>query len=291
VTGFLDRFQAARAGENPIGLQLIYLDPPEFAAEGIQHFLHVHPELRDTVVEMVPFADLPPGSLRNQAGESQPSLLGLVRFGQHVIKWFHIDEPLPYGPIETCVVPALMPPEIKADARLHQSHTLLYYAGTHADPFERYIAVTAVAGAMARFGAIAVLNEEARTAAPALDLIPEDEEDFLATYRGLPLPYLFAGFVKLDVGNAGRPWARTYAAHQLGLPDLARSLASHAETASTFQLFTGVLGYLREMKETLAPGEVLDLGDGQRFLARSPTDQEWFLESPGPLLVLDIQPD
>ena len=141
---------------------------------------------------------------------------------------------------------------------------------------------------MARFGAVVVLNEEARAAVPALDLIPDPGEDALATLRSLPVPYLWGGFAKLDVGDPDRPWARTFANHRLGLPDLATHLTGHAETGRTFQLFAGLLGYLTQMQETFAAGDVLDLGDAKLRL-REPAEAEWYLESPGPLLVVETR--
>ena len=76
---------------------------------------------------------------------------------------------MPYGPVEACVRPAaFLPPEVKADAVAHAAHVLLYYAGAHPDPLERLVALGAVSGALARFGAVVTLNEEARAAVPAL---------------------------------------------------------------------------------------------------------------------------
>jgi hypothetical protein len=163
---------------------------------------------------------------------------------------------------------------------------LLFYAGTHPDSLERHVALAAAAGALARFGAIVMLNEEARAAAPATDLIPDPDEDALHTLRTLPLPYLWTGFVRLDVGD-GRPWARTFAASRLGLPDLAMHLAGFDETSRAFRLFTGLLGYLRESGETFEPGDRANLGDGEVLRLRAPTEAEWYLESAGTMLVIE----
>jgi hypothetical protein len=270
-----------------MGLQLVFLEAPELDDEAIQHFLHVHPEMTDATCELIDPEDF--GEAANWISEAGPpaSRLGVIAWGLHRIQLVQCNAPMPYGPIETCVLPSALPGEIKADAQVHQAHILLYYAGTDPNPFERYVALAVVAGAIACFDAIAILHEEARTAIPALDLIPDEDEDLLQTIRGLPIPYLFGGFLKLDVGDADRPYARTYTCHRLGLPDLARHLSSHAETLETFRLFAGVLGYLRAMNETLHPGESLDLGTGTQFLLRDPQDSEWFLDSPGQLLVLE----
>jgi hypothetical protein len=211
---------------------------------------------------------------------------GVVTFGPHLIKLLHSLEPMPYGPVETCVGPALIPPPMKVDAKLHGSHSLLYYSGKDTDPMEQFVALCTVAGALARFDAIVVLNEEARTACPALDLIPDDGEDVLATYRNLPIPYLLGGFVRMNVGDDPKPWVRTFANQRLNLPNLATQLRSHEETGSTFELFAGLLGYLRKMNETFTAGDTLDLGD-RKLSLREPVDAEWWLDSDGPLLVVE----
>ncbi len=287
MQSFRERFLNAMVEPEPLGLQLVFAHAPVFDAHKIVHNLHLHPELDDTTCEFQSIAahqelaDL-------VSGDGPPvSALGLIQFGLHIVKVIQCDSPMPYGPIETCIIPAMMPGEIKADARAHTAHAMLYYAGSHPEALERYVALAAVAGALAIFDAIAVLNEEARTAAPALDLIPDDGEDFLQTYRTLPIPYLFGGFVKLDLGNPDKPCARTFACHRLGLPNLARHLASHAETTETFRLFTGILGYARDLGEPLQAGESLDFGGGTRYMLRAPHETEWYLDSPGTMLVLE----
>jgi hypothetical protein len=41
------------------------------------------------------------------------------------------------------------------------------------------------------------------------------------------------------------------------------------------------------MQETFTAGDEVDLGDGAKFTLREPTESEWFLDSEGPLLVLE----
>ena len=91
----------------------------------------------------------------------------------------------------------------------------------------------------------------------------------------------------MTVGDAGVLWARTFANYRLGFPELAIRMADHRQTARTFQLFTGIAGYLLETGEKLTAGESLDLGDGATYILREPTDAEDFLISSGPLLVLE----
>jgi hypothetical protein len=281
---FFDRFSAARTDPDPQGLQLLFFAPPDLDADAIVTFLR--PYLPDATCELAKVADIP--SVRSQLGDGPPaSVVGLISFADHVVKLVVCDAPMPYGPVESCVGPALIPPPMKVDAKQHQAHALLYHAGTNTDPLERFVALCAVAGALARFDAIVVLNEEARAAVPALDLIPDDGEVALETYRDLPIPYLLGGFTKMDAGDADRPWVRTFANHRLGLPNLARRLDGHHQTAETFQLFAGLLGYLRRMGETFTAGDTIDLGHGPKLHLREPSDSEWFLESSGVMLVVE----
>jgi hypothetical protein len=111
-------------------------------------------------------------------------------------------------------------------------------------------------------------------------------EDALATLRGLPIPYLWGGFVKLDVGDSARPWVRSFANPGLGLPDLATHLPSHDATSRAFGWFAGMLGYALQLQVTFQPGDGVDLGD-LKLRLREPTEAEWFLESRGTMLVIE----
>lgn len=271
----------------PQGLQLLFPEKLDLDAEALTAFLRdYHPNMDGGSAELVRVVDSPDAGRLVSAEGPPATVVGLLGWGSHVIKLAGFDAPMPYGPVETCVVPAMMPPDIKADAKRHAAHVLLFYAGTHSDPLERFVALAAAAGAVARFGAIVVLNEEARAAAPAFDLIPDADDDSLQTLRALPLPYLFGGFVKMDIGDPDRPWVRTFANHRLGLPNLAYHLSGHPETSRAFQLFAGLLGYLRQTGEAFSDGDTLDLGDA-RMKLRTPADHEWYLESDGVMFVVE----
>lgn len=286
---FFDRF-AARRPHPPVGLQLLYGEPPEWDAALAAALRDYHPDLAAATAELVRVAGNPAAAGLVSADGPPASALGLLAWGEHVVKLAGFDVPMPYGPVEACVLPAMMDPNLKAEAKRHTAHALLYYAGTAADPLERYVALAAAAGALARFGAAVVMNEEARAAQPATDLLPEPGEDALHTLRTLPLPYLYAGFLRLDVGDGTRVWVRTFAAHRLGLPNLAYRTADPADVRRAFALFSGMLGYLRQTGESFAPGDAVDLGDGSRLGLRAPTELEWFLDSDGPMLVVEPLP-
>jgi hypothetical protein len=169
----------------------------------------------------------------------------------------------------------------------------LYYAGYEAEVLERHVALAAAAAALARFGAVAVLNEAARTSVPATDLLPheEDEGDTVGALRRFPLPYLYAGFVKMEVEGEPGVWMRTRGCQAFGLPDLAIRAAGHPQTGAVFGLFRGLLGDLRASGRRLDPGDTLALGDGMYFRTRPPADDEWYLDSPGRLVVLEPVPE
>ena len=286
---FSARFAAAVVSDPPFGLQVLFAGGLALEAAGVAEAVRGHhPTMAESVVELVPAAG-ESAAKQLSGGGPAASVLGLVSWGPHVVKLVACDAPMPYGPLETCVVPARLPPDLKQEALRHGSHALLYYAGFEPDPIEKYVALAAVAAAVSRFGGLVILNEDARAAVPAFDLIPEEDEDILGTLRGLPIPYLWGGFVKLDVGDPDRPWARTFANARLGLPDLAYHLSSHAETGRVFQLFAGMLGYLKQMREEFTAGDTIDLGDGPKLRLRLPTELEWYLDSDGPMLVVEPQ--
>jgi hypothetical protein len=80
---------------------------------------------------------------------------------------------------------------------------------------------------------------------------------------------------------------RTYGCHALRLPDLAFLAEGHHQGTATFGLFTNMLGYLRNARKTFAPGDRMGVGEGQFFRFRPRTEEEWFLESAGELLVIE----
>ena len=285
---FFERYSAAARPGGPLSLQVVFPGALPLDAGQVARFVRGYaPEMAEAVVELVRVDEVP--AARDLVSDAGPpvAVVGLVSWGPHVVKLAGFEAPMPYGPIASCVDPALMPPEVKADAARHQSHALLYHAGPEADPTECYLALTAVAGALASLGATAVLNEEARTAVPGFDLIPDPAEDIFATLRALPLLYLFAGFVRTSVGAPDRPWVRTFGCHHFGLPDLAIQANGLGEASTVFKWFNAMLNYLRTTGAEFAPGQVIDLGD-VKLTAREPhPTEDDFLFSAGTLLALE----
>ena len=285
--GFLERFMAMPMPAESRTLQLLYAEPPRRTVAELTRVVQgYHPEMAAATVEWHSAANEQEGYAAVSRQGPPASGYGLIGWGQHRFRVYEFATAMPYGPVETCVVPAMMPPDLKAAAREHQSHLLLDYVGDHPEPLEQYVALAATAGALCRFGGITVLHEEARAAVPWYDLLPDDGEDGLETLRALPIPYLWGGFVKLDVGDSARPWVRTFACQRLGLPNLAYHLPSHGETSRIFRVFSALLGYLRETGSELHAGDELDLGEF-RGRVRLPHDTEWYLESSGAMFVLE----
>jgi hypothetical protein len=287
---FIWRWSAPGPAEPP-SLQVLFVEPPGIPGTALTAALRdYHPELAAATAEIVPVSELPPEANVVSPDGPPAAAVGLIAWGKHVLKLILFPAPMPASAVEGCLRPALLPPEMKSDARAHRGHALLYYAGAETDPLEQLVALGAVAGALARFHAIVTLNEEARAAIPSFALLPDEEgEDMLRSLRTLPIPYLYGGFVKMELTDVPGVWVRTFANHRLGLPNLAYHAAGHDEGQQVFGLFAGVLGYLRETGLTFEIGEIVRVGEGDNthLRVRAPAEAEWWLESRGPMLVLD----
>jgi hypothetical protein len=289
MTDFLARWAAAAGPADPPGFQLLFPDLLDLSADAVAAAVRdYHPDLAAATVELVPTAALP-ADADLVRGDGPPAVVvGLVGWGEHAVKLLGFDAPMPADAVEPCLRPALLPDEMKAVARGHRAHVLLYYAGRAADPIERRTAVGAVAGPLARFGAVVTLNEEAQAAVPAFALLPDDlGEDMLATLRSLPIPYLYGGFVRFAVTGEAGLWVRTVACHRLGLPDLAYRMGGPDAGERVFHLFAGVLGYLRQTGLAFEPGETVRVDEDTHLAVREPTLAEWWLDSPGRVWVLE----
>lgn len=216
-------------------------------------------------------------------------MIGMVGWGKHVVRCIGFNLPMPAAPVEACIAPAHYPQELKERARSHKAHVLLYYAGYERLPVEQYVALAATAGAMARLGAIVVLNESGHTSFPASALSGVDSEgDIMDLLHTLPLAILYCGFVKHEVEGIPGVWMRTYGAPLLGLPDFAAHAAGHHEGQRYFDIFDNMFGYLLASGARLAAGHTMQIGNGEYLRLREPSEDEGFLEREGELFVAEV---
>jgi len=286
---FFERFSASTLPGPVFSLQLVYPEVWTFDAAAVDLAVRTyHPEFAEAILEWQSAEGMP--ELRVAVSSDGPPMvaLGLLSWGGHIIRIVAFDSPMPYGPIASCVVPALMPTDVKQDAAAHRSHLLLYHGGPETDPHERMTGLTLAGAALSTLGATAILNEEARTAIPAFDLWPEADEDIVDTICGLPFLYLFAGFVRTSVGAPERPWIRTFGCGRFGLPDLAMQAKGLGEASAVFTWFNAILNYVRTTDSGFHPGQRVALSDELQFELRAPQPAEAdFLDTDGTMIVLE----
>lgn len=232
------------------------------------------------------------GSCKLLEGSSeQGTPLGLIGWGQHVVRMVGFSIPMPSPVVEACVAPSHYGPEVKAQVRAHGAHVLLYYAGREESRLEQYVVLAAVAGVLAAHGAIAVLNECAHTSLPAAVFtkgFANTKEDPLALLRSLPLPMLYVGMVKYDVEGVKGVWMRTYGADRLELADFAHLASGHDQGEATFKVFANLMSYQLKSGARFAAGHTAQLGEDKFMKLRAPTKAEYFLESEGELYVVEF---
>jgi hypothetical protein len=262
--------------ENPLSLQVLFAEPPAPDGPGITRSLRAyHPELAAAVCEFEP------------ATVAQGTPLGLIGWGRHVVRLVGFNLPMPPAVVELCVQPAHYKQELKQQARDHKAHALLYYAGYEASAYEQYVALAAVAGALAEHGALMVLNEAGHTSFPAQALARAGTGDAMGMLHGLLL-LLYCGFVKCQVQDVPGVWMRTYGCHLLGLPDLAFHAEGHHQGQQTFDIFQSVLGYVLNSGAELGAGHTMQVGQDTFMRLRAPTAEEAFLDSEGELFVAEM---
>jgi hypothetical protein len=134
-----------------------------------------------------------------------------------------------------------------------------------------------------------ILNEAAHTSFPAAALSGSDVDgDIIELLRTLPLAILYCGFVKYEVDGTSGVWMRTYGAHLLGLPDFAAYASGHDEGQRYFAIFENIFAYLRNSGAVLAAGHTMQVGEHEYLRCRERTEDEYFLESDGELLIAEI---
>jgi hypothetical protein len=221
--------------------------------------------------------------------QQEGKTFGLAGWGEHVLQLVGFDVPMPREPVEQCVAPSHYGQNLKEQARAHKAHLLLWYVGRATDVLEQFVALAAFAGALADLGAIVVLNETAHTSFPAAALSGKNTKgDILELLRTLPLPVLYAGFVKYNVPDDTRVWMRTYGAHVLGLPDFAVCANGHHEGQRYFDMFDSMWRYMLNSGRRLAVGHTMQVGADDFLHCRAPKKKEPWLESHGEMLVVEL---
>ncbi len=283
--GLLDKLFGRHAGKSAVqpgagdeerrfSLQVLFERPPSLATDTLTQALRsYHRSLRSATFEVEP----------GLAAEGRP--VGQARWDRHVIDFVSFDVPIPPAVMERCVDPAHYAPQFKEQARAHKAHGLLFYSGESRDPLERYVALATAAAALSRFCATTVLNEAAHTSEPATIL--HGEGDALAYLRALPLLLLYCGFVKYEVEGVRGVWMRTYGAELFDCPNLATLAPGHEEGQAVFVMFTNILAYIRDSDAYIAAGHTIQVGRDTFGRFRAPTQDEYFLADPTPLLVVE----
>jgi len=262
--------------QNPPSLQVLFAEPFQLDPAALTQTLQsYHPSLSGATFELDP----------GLTEKGTP--LGLVGWGEHVVQVVGFDVPMPEQVLELCVQPAHYGAELKAAARAHKAHVLLYYGGLATDPLERYVALAVVAGVLATHGALVVLNEAGHTSFPA-EALTASEGDMLEQLRTFPILALYCGFVKYDVEGVKGVWMRTYGGQVMGLPDLATLAEGHHRGQAIFELFSNIYNYLRSSGTRFAAGHTMQVGADLFLRLRSPTSEEYFLDSPGELFVAEM---
>ena len=261
--------------KDPLIFSVCFQAPPALSTGDLTRSLRAyHPSLADAVFEVV------------HSGDSGFS--GLAGWGGHVIRMFGINAPLPPAALEEVVHPAHYPQELKQQARAHKAHALLFSMGHVTDPLEEYVALAVVNGVLAQYGAIIVGNAAARTSFPAAPLaagkFPGDTLEGLRTW---PFLMLYCGLVKHQVQGIEGVWMRSYGAHKFGLPDLAALIPACQQPKLYFDLFHNAYIYLRQTGAKFAAGQTAQMGEHLMRL-RAPAPAEYFLQSPGGLVVVEL---
>jgi hypothetical protein len=212
--------------------------------------------------------------------EADPEMLqkgivfGLAGWGRHVVQLVGFDAPYPRQELEPCLHNGRFDDVRKQKLADAQGHVILYYAGQEESPYEQYVALCAVAGALCRVGAIGVVNPHAITILPGEVFgDPAMELDIL---RAMPILAFICS------------WGTLVGAHALTKPDLAARLDSREESREIAEIFSNILAYLCETNAHFAAGHTMQVGEYTFMKVRASTADEAFLEGQGPLLIAEF---
>lgn len=286
--GFIERFlgrgdekgapKANPAVERALNLHVLFAAPPKWNETALTTALRsYHPSLSAATFEIDP----------QTAAQGTP--IGLAGWQKHVVRVVGFDAPMPRKVVDPCIQAAHYPKDLKERARAHQAHALLSYAGNESSALEQYVALAVVAGALSQIGAIVVGNESARTSFPAEALRPRREiKDMLEVLRHMPLLYLYSGFAKYGMDGIPGVWMRTHGNHLLGIPDLAAHAQGHHEASRIHGIFSNLMEYLLTSKARMDAGHTAQISENEFIKLRAPRKDEYFLDSPTELLVVEF---
>lgn len=267
--------------ESPLSLQVLFSDTFNLDAVALAKRLRTyHPQLALANVEL------------DEESCRQGTPMGMIGWGEHVVQLIGFSQPMPKETVDSCVTSAHYEEALKASAKAHQSHIILYYKGYENNPINQYAAMALVGGLLAEFGAIVVTNETACTSVPATALCAANiAGDILEWLETLPLVMLYCGLVKYQLESSRGLCMRTYGAPALGLPDLAAFVADNAHGQMVFDIFNDVFAYLLSSGAQLAAGHTMQVGDDVYMKLRAPAVGEEVLSSEHPLFVAEFISD
>nr|WP_175799764.1 DUF4261 domain-containing protein [Burkholderia anthina] len=266
---------AAPDVDNPLSVAVVFDGPLQVDIDALTATLRAyHPSMQQARVETEPTLE---------------QVFGLAGWGNHVARLVGFDAPYPSDALEACVAPAHYGQDLKQQVRASRSHVILYYAGHEANPLDQYVALAAVAGALAAQNGLAVLNERAHTSLPAgVFDAKELGEESLEVLREIPLNLFFCGFVKYEVDGTEGVWMRTYGADVFGLPDFGALAAGHHEGERYSGIFNNVMHYLLQSGARMHAGETMQVGADTFMKLREPLEHEYYLQGPAQVLVAEL---
>ncbi|MBY4870848.1 DUF4261 domain-containing protein [Burkholderia sp. Bp9017] len=266
---------AAADIDNPLSVAVVFDGPLQVDIDALTAALRAyHPSMSQACVETEPTLE---------------QVFGLAGWSNHVVRLVGFDAPYPSDALEACVAPAHYGQDLKQQVRASRSHVILYYAGHEANPLDQYVALAAVAGALAGQSGLAVLNERAHTSLPAGVFDAEElGEESLEVLREIPLNLFFCGFVKYEVEGTEGVWMRTYGADVFGLPDFAALAAGHHEGERYSGIFNNVMHYLLQSGARMHAGETMQVGADTFMKLREPLEHEYYLKGPAQVLVAEL---
>lgn len=264
--------------ETSLSLQVVFSGGLDLdAAELEKQFRSYHKSLQKAQIEI------------DDETNKQGTPLGLIGWGEHIVKIVGFDQPMPVEVLENSVQPSHYDEALKSQARAHKSHLLLYYQGYDKNPINQYAAMALVGGFLTRIGAIVVVNESACTSLPASALSGDSTKgDIVYILEKFPLAALYCGFVKYEVEDIDGVWLRTYGGRLLGLPDLASLADDHSGSEEVFDIFNNVLSYLLDSGAQFVAGNTMQVGEDIFMKLRLASSEEYYLETEGELFVAEF---